>query len=283
MNATRRDEAMNGRLLDGKVVLVTGAGSGIGRETALLCATRGARLALCDVDEPGLAETVQAAQARGAEVLAERVDVSAVSSMVPFADSVHERYDCVDLLVNNAGVGLVAGMLETTLPDWKRLIGINVMGVVHGCHLFVPRMVERAHGGHVVNLASQAGFSANPALGAYSTTKFAVFGYSEALREELKPHGIGVTAVCPGVINTPITTSTPIRGDSADARRERLARLYERRNYGPEKVAEKILRAVQRDLAVAPVTPEAHITYGLTRVAPPAARWVAGRMAALAK
>lgn len=274
---------MNTDRLDGKVVLVTGTGSGIGRETAILCAARGASLAICDVDEAGLAETASAAEALHAGVHAERVDVADANAMSSFAATVHERFNAVDLLINNAGVGLVAGFLETTPEDWDRLVAINMMGVVHGCRCFLPAMIERGHGGHVVNVASAAGFSANPALAAYSTTKFAVFGLTEALRVELRPHRIGVTAICPGIINTAITRTSPIRGQNADARRQRLAGMYARRGYGPERVAKRILAAVGRDRAVAPVAAEAHAMYVLSRIAPPINRWLAGRMAAAAE
>ena len=125
---------------------------------------------------------------------------------------------------------------------------------------------------------------ANPQLSAYSATKFAVLGLSEALRIELKPHGIGVTAICPGVINTAITTASPIRGTGdADARRQRLAATYKKRGYTPERAARNILRAIDRNRAVAPIAAEAHAMYVLSRVAPPLARWVAARMAEVAK
>ena len=270
--------------LEGKTVLVTGAGSGIGRETALLCAARGADLALCDRDEAGLADTEAAARRQGHEVLALRVDVGERGQMQEFADAVHERIEAVDLLVNNAGVGLGASFLDTTLEDWEWILPINVMGVVHGCHMFVPRMVARGRGGHVVNLSSAAGFFPNPGLSAYSATKFAVLGLSEALRIELRPHAIGVTAICPGLINTPITRTSPTRGAMADeALRARVVRLYERRNYGPERVARRILHAVSRDSPVMPVTAEAWAMYVLTRACPPLARALARALDAATK
>jgi NAD(P)-dependent dehydrogenase (short-subunit alcohol dehydrogenase family) len=262
--------------LDGRTVLVTGAGSGIGRETALLCASRGADLALCDVDEAGLADTEAAARRLGRDVLTRRLDVGRREEMQAFADAVHERVEAVDLLVNNAGVGLSGGFLDTELEDWDWIVPINLMGVVHGCRMFVPQMVRRGRGGHVANLSSAAGYFANPALAAYTATKYAVLGLSEALRVELRPHGIGVTAVCPGLINTAITRTSRMRGPTADeASRERFVRLYERRNYGPDRVAKRILRAVEHDRAVMPVTAEAWAMYVLSRAAPPLARRLA--------
>jgi NAD(P)-dependent dehydrogenase (short-subunit alcohol dehydrogenase family) len=260
-------------------VLVTGAGSGIGRETALLAARRGADLAICDVNDAGLADVEASARALGRDVIARQVDVADREQMREFADTVHGEAGTVDLLVNNAGVGLGAGLLDTELEDWDWIVSINIMGVVHGCHLFLPPMVERGRGGHVVNLSSAAGFYATPSLVAYSATKFAVLGLSEALREELQPHGIGVTAICPGIINTPITTSSRMRGASAaPGAQERVAEMYRRRNYGPDRVARNILKAVERNRAVAPISPEAWFAYGLTRVSPRLAGWTARRM-----
>ena len=267
--------------LRGSTVLVTGAGSGIGRELALLATRRGADLVICDVDEPGLAEVETAVRDRGGGVLARRVDVASRDQMRDFAETVHAEAGPVDLLINNAGVGLGTGFLDTELEDWDWVLAVNVLGVVHGCHFFVPRMVERGAGGHVVNLSSMAGFFASPSLAAYSTTKFAVLGLSEALREELRPHGIGVTAICPGMINTPITRNAPARGLLADpAARERVVALYRRRNYGADRVARNILRAVDRDRTVAPVAAEAWIAYAIKRISPRLAGWAARRLAA---
>ncbi|MGW4767060.1 SDR family NAD(P)-dependent oxidoreductase [Nocardia sp. NPDC004278] len=268
--------------LTGRTVVITGAGSGIGRELALLCARRGASLALCDINLAAVEVTAEQARQLGRDVLTAKVDVSSVDEMEAFADSVQERFGAPDLLVNNAGVGVFGGFLDTTIKDWEWLVSINLMGVVHGCTAFVPDMVKRGQG-HVVNVASAAGLLANPSLTAYSATKFAVRGFSEALRSELKPLGIGVTAICPGVINTPITANSPIRGDGADEVRKKLGDLYAKRGYTPERVAVNILKAVDRNTGVAPIAAEAHLMYTLARFTPRIAAAVSAKLAAVAK
>jgi NAD(P)-dependent dehydrogenase (short-subunit alcohol dehydrogenase family) len=260
---------MDVRNLSGKTVLVTGAASGIGKQTTLAFARRGANVAICDANEDGLRQTEADCRSLGRDVIARRVDVANREEMRGFAELVHGRVEAVDILMNNAGVGLGGGFLDTALDDWDWIVGINFWGVVYGCHFFVPPMVARGKGGHVVNVSSTAGFVATEPLTAYSTTKFAVFGLSEALRDELFRHRIGVTAVCPGLINTPITQTSRLRGPEGTAEaRQRLIALYQRRNYGPERVAENVLRAIQRNRAVAPVAPEAWAMYFLKRFAP---------------
>lgn len=260
---------MNVSDLRGKLALVTGAASGIGRETALALARRGADVALCDVNAEGLARTADDARALGRTAHTREVDVARADDVRAFADQLHGEVPAVDILVNNAGVGLGGGFVDTSLDDWNWIVSINLMGVVHGCHFFVPKMIERGAGGHVVNVASAAGLVASEPLVAYATTKFAVVGLSEGLRDELTPHRIGVTAICPGIINTPITTSARLRGKAAlDGAREEMVRIYQKRNYGPERVAEKIVKAIGRNAAVAPVSPEAWGLYLLKRFVP---------------
>lgn len=261
--------------LHGKTALVTGGASGIGKATALAFARRGADLILCDVNEAGLAATAQEIRAIGRDVFTRRVDVADRDEMRDFAEAVHARIEAVDILMNNAGVGLGAGLLETSLDDWDWIVGINLRGVIHGCHYFVPAMVRRARGGHVINLSSTAGYVASEALLAYSTTKFAVLGLSEALRDELRRHGIGVTAVCPGVIDTPIAANARMRGVQAMPKvRDGVIEAFRRRNYPPARVAENILKAVQRNRAVAPISPEAWFAYLAKRVAPAGVAWL---------
>jgi NAD(P)-dependent dehydrogenase (short-subunit alcohol dehydrogenase family) len=256
-----------------KTVLVTGAASGIGRETALAFAREGANLVLCDLDERGLEETAARIRALSRKVLTRRVDVSSPAEMEEFAAAVHREVPAVDILINNAGVGLGATFLDTTLADWDWIVGINLRGVVHGCHFFLPAMVARGQGGHVVNISSVAGYLATAELNAYSATKFAVFGLSEGLRGELRPHGIGVTTICPGVINTPITTNSRMRGAQDEELRQAVKALYERRAYGPERVAANIVKAVRKGRDVAPISPEAWVMYFMKRLSPSFTLW----------
>jgi NAD(P)-dependent dehydrogenase (short-subunit alcohol dehydrogenase family) len=269
---------MDVRNLHGRVALVTGAASGIGRATALAFAARGADLALCDLDEAGLAATAEAAEARGRRALVRRVDVADAEAMADFAAAVHAALGAPHLLMNNAGVGLGAGFLDTSLEDWTWILGVNLRGVIHGCHAFLPRMVEAGGPRHVVNVASLAAFVPSQSLSAYNTTKAAVVALTESLAIELRPHGIGATAICPGIIDTPITRSSPLRGRAAadPAFRERMVETYRRRGYGPERVAEGVLRAVQRGRVVAPVSPEAWLGYAWKRLLPGALRAFVG-------
>jgi len=255
--------------LSGKTVLVTGAASGIGLETALAFARRGADLILCDLDEAGLTNAADRIEALGCSAYTRRVDVSSEEEMRAFANDVHDRVEAVDILMNNAGVAIGGPFLSTSLEDWNWILGINTMGVVHGCHLFIPKMVQRGKGGHVINVSSAAGYSANSVLAAYNATKFSVLGLSEALWEELHPHGIGVTVVCPGLIDTPITRNTRLVGEmDKPEKREDMVQSYQKRGYLPDRVARNILKAVEKDRLVAPISPEAWALYYLKRFAP---------------
>ncbi|PWE08293.1 short chain dehydrogenase [Streptomyces sp. BSE7F] len=278
----RPDGRAEGRYADrfgGRLVLVTGAGSGIGRATALAFAEAGARVVAVDRDTGAALRTAGEARARGAaDAWAETADVADEQAVEKLAERVTAAHGVVDVLVNNAGVGLGGAFLDTTTEDWKRVLDVNLWGVIHGCLYFGRRMAERGQGGHIVNVASAAAFQPSRALPAYGASKAAVLMLSESLRAELAERGIGVTAVCPGFVNTGITTTARFAGtDAAEERRRRrkAARLYGLRNYPPEKVAAAVLRAVVRDQAVVPVTPEARAAYALARWLPGAARRVA--------
>lgn len=253
---------------EGKIVLVTGAASGIGRATARQFAREGAKLILCDIDGEGL-ESLRAELGEAVCVSSETVDVGDREAMRRFSDRVHEVVPAVDVLVNNAGVGLAGGLLDMTLEDWDWVLGVNLWGVIYGCHFFVPAMAERGQGGHVVNISSAAGFFGVPELLAYGTAKFGVLGMSESLRGDLGRRGIGVTAVCPGLIHTGIVDTTRFRGEQQGAR-ERAKALFRKRNYSPDKVAKALVEGVRRNEGVVPVTPEAWALYYLKRFVPSA-------------
>src|SRR5262245_2255353 len=196
---------MKNRDFQGKWLLITGAASGIGRAAAFAFAERGASLILTDIEADGLARTALLCRKLGSTVDEQRVDVSDAGAMQKLAERVHARIRAVDVLINNAGVAAAGSFVGTPLEVWDWVVSINLKGVVHGCHYFVPKMIERGAGGHVVNVASLAGLVASRRMSVYSATKFAVVGMSESLRQELSPFGISVTTICPGVIDTPIT------------------------------------------------------------------------------
>ncbi|MFJ8488703.1 SDR family oxidoreductase [Streptomyces sp. NPDC094038] len=256
----------------GQLVLVTGAGSGIGRATAFAFAEAGARVVAVDRDAEAAARTAELSRLVGAaDAWAETADVSDEQAMEKLAEKVHREYGVLDVLVNNAGIGLSGSFFTTTTEDWQRVLDVNLWGVIHGCRLFGARMADRAQGGHIVNVASAAAYQPSRALPAYSTSKAAVLMLSECLRAELASRRIGVTAICPGFINTNITSTARFTGvDEEEQRRrqQRSAKLYGMRNYPPEKVASAILEAVEHNRAVVPVTAEARGMRVLSRVAP---------------
>ncbi|MFD5498150.1 SDR family oxidoreductase [Streptomyces sp. NPDC127061] len=277
-----QDTAPTGAYADrfgGRLVLVTGAAGGIGRATAFAFAEAGARVVAVDRDAEGAARTAEMARLIGAPAAwGEEVDVSDEQAMEKLAEKVAAEYGIVDVLVNNAGIGLSGSFLDTTSEDWKNVLDVNLWGVIHGCRFFGRQMAERGQGGHIVNTASAAAYQPSRALPAYSTSKAAVLMLSECLRAELADRSIGVSAICPGIVNTNITATTHFAGaDAAEEKRlrKRTSRLYGLRNYPPERVADAILKAVVRNQAVVPVTPEARGARFLSRFSPGALRGIA--------
>jgi NAD(P)-dependent dehydrogenase (short-subunit alcohol dehydrogenase family) len=241
----------------GQRALVTGAGSGIGLATASALATRGADLVICDVNEERVQAAAEALRATGRSVSAEVLDVSDRAAMEDFAARINAE-GALNILVNNAGVGVGGTTLETSLDDWEWVLGINLWGVIYGCRLFAPAMAEAGRG-HVVNIASAAGLMGIPSLAAYSVTKCAVLALSEAMHAELAPSGVGVSVVCPGFLNTRIVADGRILGRLQGAPAlERVERLMKRPGRQPEVVAEAIVAAIRRDRFLVPLFAEAH-------------------------
>ena len=260
-----------------RLVVVTGAGSGIGRATACAFAAQGAEVVISDIDEAGLDTTAAQIAAAGAVAHPYVVDVADAAAVEGFAAAVCDDHGVPDIVVNNAGIGAAGAFLDMPAEQFDRVLDVNLGGVVNGCRSFARRMVERGAGGHIVNVASMAAYAPLSSLNAYCTSKAAVYMFSDCLRAELDEAGIGLTTICPGVVNTNIVSTTgfhaPQGRDAAVAgRRAQLEKMFAIRNYRPEKVAAAILSAVRTNKPIRPVTPEAYLLYGTSRLAPQALR-----------
>lgn len=258
------------RTLKDRVAVVTGAASGIGRATSIELAREGCHLAISDVDEAGLAETADAIRALDRRVSAHRVDVSDAERMERWADEVVKEHGAAHVLVNNAGITVIASFAEHTMKDWERIVGVNFWGVVYGCRFFLPHL--RAAGeGHIVNLSSVFGLMGVPLQTSYCATKFAVRGLSEALWVELRDENIGVTSVHPGGIRTSIAASARGVNESAKSASTQLigaARVL------PEGCARDIVRAIKGNRMRQLVAREAYVIETMKRLAPVAVQYV---------
>ncbi|MDE2395755.1 MAG: SDR family NAD(P)-dependent oxidoreductase [Burkholderiales bacterium] len=240
--------------LQGKTAVVTGAGSGLGREFALACAAAGMRLVLADVDEAGLAQTLAACGLPAAEAVTQHCDVSRPESVEHLARTAQERFGGTHLLFNNAGVLVAGPVWKATAQDWSWVFGVNVMGVANGIRSFVPAMLERGEPAWVVNTASAAGLVCPPDLAVYSASKHAVVALSECLHHELRASGkpLGVSVLCPGFVATGIADAARHRpADARDANPDQdpgLERVREATRAAPlsaAEVARVTLEAVQ--------------------------------------
>ncbi|MGX9792253.1 SDR family oxidoreductase [Mycobacterium sp. MMS18-G62] len=259
------------------LVSVTGAGSGIGRETALAFAREGAEVVVSDIDEAVAKETAAQITARGGVAHAYRLDVADADAVEQFAEQISVAHGVPDIVVNNAGVGHAGLFLDTPREEFDRVLAINFGGVVNCCRSFGRRLVDRGTGGHIVNISSMAAYSPQQSMNAYSTSKAAVFMFGDCLRAELDRAGVGLTTVCPGVINTNIVHTTrfdvPVAMQAkVEARRAQLEKAFAARRYGPDKVAKAIVSAVKKNKPIRPVAPEAYFVYGVAHLLPQAMR-----------
>lgn len=264
--------------MTGKLVVVTGAGGGIGRETLLAFAEQGASVVAVDINAEAAGRSAELARLLDVESWSRQVDVGVVDQMEALAQWVHDELGAPDVVVNNAGIGLSGRMLDTSVADWDRLLKVNLWSVILGSKLFAQQMIDAGKSGHIVNVASAAAFSPTKALPAYATTKAAVHMLSDCLRAELADHRINVVSVCPGFIDTGITTSSRFVGVSEEKQaqlRAKAKKMYSRRNLKPQAVADAILDAVKKNKPEALVGAEAHVFRFLSRYVPALSRRLA--------
>ena len=231
--------------LEGRVAVITGGGSGIGEGLAHACHAAGMRVVLGDVEEDEAARVANDVRELDGDAIAVRADVSSRESIEELAAVAYEAFGAVQLLCNNAGVLSASPLVETSETDWEWTLGVNLMGPVHGVRAFVPRMREQpGDGAHIVNTASVAGTFAieGMRIGVYTASKFAVVGYSEMLRLELAPDGIGVSVLCPGGVATRIQEAGRNRPDTLGGPLEQA----------PEDVARRAGRVASGPPAMAP-------------------------------
>ena len=251
------------RDVTGKVAFITGGASGMGLAMARSFAAAGMKVAIADVEQDALARVKAEFNASNAEVITLQVGVTDRAAMEAAADATEAAFDKVHVLVNNAGVAVGGSLDQMSYEDWDWVMGVNLDGVVNGLQAFVQRIKAHGEGGHVVNTASLAGHFAIPGLGVYTATKYAVVGISETLRADLKQHDIGVSVLCPGVVNTNIfdsgrnrpshlqgetdTAKMVLSEDVAEPEREQRMAEMMAQALDPAVVGDMVLHSIQED------------------------------------
>ena len=250
------------RDIAGKTALVTGVASGIGRAIALRLAAEGVNLFLVDIDELGLADTVQQARTAGVEVIGRRCDVGEPSQVSSVVAEILSRWGGVDILVNNAGITYYGSTVQMSAEHWDRVLRVNLHSHIQFTRELLPSLLERREA-HVVNVCSMFGLVGMPKLAAYSTTKFALVGFSESLRNECGRDGLGVTALCPGFVDTNLFTSAPLGAKQKEHKvPPRIFRTT------PEKVARAVVKAIRRNRRMVVMTPAAWFLVSAKRFVP---------------
>lgn len=253
-------------------VLVTGAASGIGRATALRAARQGARLHLTDVRADALAATAEECGTAGGRVeTVADLDIADHGAVRDLGAAVTDAHGAMDVVMNIAGISTWGTVRSLRHEQWRAMVEVNLMGPIHVIETFVPPMVDARRGGHLVNVASAAGIIGMPWHAAYSASKFGLRGVSEVLRFDLRPHGIGVSLVCPGAVATGLTETIDVAGvDTTAPRFERARGHFVRRAVTPDRAAAAILRGVARDRYWVYTSADIRLVHLLQRVNPPA-------------
>jgi NAD(P)-dependent dehydrogenase (short-subunit alcohol dehydrogenase family) len=250
------------RHICGKTALVTGVASGIGRAITLRLAAEGVNLFVVDIDEVGLANTVDEARQTGAQVIGRRCDVAEPSQVSSVVAEILNRWGGVDILVNNAGITYYGPTVQMSAEHWDRVLRVNLLSHVQFTRELLPSLLARREA-HVVNVCSMFGLVGMPKLAAYSTTKFALVGFSESLRNECGRDGLGVTALCPGFVDTNLFTSAPLGVKQKQAKEP--PRIF---RTTPEKVARAAVKAIRRNRRMVVMTPAAWFLVSAKRFVP---------------
>ncbi|MBI4953603.1 MAG: SDR family NAD(P)-dependent oxidoreductase [Myxococcales bacterium] len=258
----------------GKVAIVTGAASGIGRALAGELALAGADVVLADIDEPGAVAAASDAATRGGRAEAVRVDVTDAAAVEALVTRVGAERGRLDFMFNNAGIAFIGDTLSMTLEDWNRIIDVNLRGVVHGVRAAYAYMAARGDG-HIVNTASVSGLIPAPGFTAYAASKHAVVGLSVSLRAEAAPRGVRVSCACPGFIDTPLKHHAKVVGLDREAVTASLARLF----ASADDCARAILRGVAKNQGIIVVTGHARFAHAVNRLAPGLVARLAERLA----
>jgi NAD(P)-dependent dehydrogenase (short-subunit alcohol dehydrogenase family) len=267
--------------LDGRVAVITGAGSGIGRSTARLLARHGARVHAADLRADAAEAVAGEIEAGGGSAVAHALDVSDPAAVEALAAQIFETEGGVDILHNNAGIGHGGNIEATTVEDWRRVIEVNLLGVAYGVQAFIPRMLRQGRPATVVNTASQAGLFPAANLAPYCASKYGVVGLSEALNAELAHRGIRVVAICPGIIDTPIVSTAIVRGE-VERIHGNLSDFYSRHGASPDEVADAVLRAIEKPTLIVSVPKRQVLAlYLLHRLSPRLVQPIARRMSKL--
>ncbi len=255
-----------------KVCLVTGGASGIGRAICQQLAQAGAQVIVADLDLPKAEEVAVQIREAGGQAQAAALDVTDAESVQALVDERFEAHGRLDYMFNNAGVASVGDVLDTGLPEWNRMIDVNLKGVIHGVHAAYPKMVAQGFG-HIVNTASLAGLIPTPTMTAYAATKHAVVGPSKSLRAEAISSGVTVSAICPGIINTPMLETNRLLGVDRDW----VDRVMPMQPYSVERCASDILKGVAKKRLIITVTPQSTLGALLYRWAPGLVDWFVAR------
>ncbi len=258
--------------LNDKKCLITGAASGIGKATAIAAARHGAELFLTDINAGALKEVATQIHRTGGKVSRfKALDISNYEAVKAFAQEIHQGHDSLDVLMNIAGISVWGAIEKLEHQHWRRCVDINLMGPIHVMECFIPPMIKAGKGGYIVNVSSAAGLFGLPWHAAYSASKFGLRGISEVLRFDLARHGIGVSLVCPGGVNTGMVKTVEIVGvDTTDPELSKLREHFAKRAITPEKAAAVIIKGIKRNRYMVFTSPDIWVGYWSQRLfAPP--------------